>query len=210
MKSPEEQAVSVAIVKLMQGVVYRATHEDVWRTLERDEAAIQDHFARIGVRAVVDPLEGYAFLKTLEMEDDAEPLPRLVKRRSLTYPVSLLLLLLRKRLAEFEAGGYEGRLVLEREQLVEMLRVFLAETSNEARMLQQIDATISQIVKLGFLQELRGERGSGSWEVKRILKAYVDAGTMANFAVKLAEYAQQNEGAEGANEANAGEGTSDE
>lgn len=193
MTTPEEQAVSVAIVKLMQGVVYRTTHDDVWRTIERDEAAIQDHFARIGVRAVIDPLEGYAFLRTLPTEGDAEALPRLVKRRSLTYPVSLLLLLLRKRLAEFEAGGEEGRLVVERDQLAEMLRVFLNETNNEARMLQQIDATISQIVKLGFLQELRGDHGAGHWEVKRILKAYVDAETMANFAAKLAEYAQQND-----------------
>lgn len=197
MTSPEEKAISVAIVKLMQGVVYRTSHEDVWRTIERDEAAIQDHFARIGVRAVVDPLEGYAFLKTIELEDDADPLPRLVNRRSLTYPVSLMLLLLRKRLAEFEAGGDEGRLVLDLEQLREMLRVFLGDTNNEARMLNQIDATISQIVKLGFLQELRGEHGAGNWEVKRILKAYVDAETMADFAAKLSEYAQTVDGVKG-------------
>lgn len=190
MKTPEETAISIAIVKLMQGVVYRTAHEDVWRTIERDEAAIQDHFARIGVRAVVDPLEGYAFLKTNDVADDEDPLPRLVKRRSLTYPVSLMLLLLRKRLVEFEAGGDEGRLVLDLEQMREMLRVFLGETNNEARMLSQIDATVSQIVKLGFLQELRGAHGAGNWEVKRIVKAYVDAETMSNFEAKLTEYAQ--------------------
>jgi len=193
MRSPEEQAVATAIVKLMQGVVYRESHEDVWRTLERDEAQVQDHFAVIGIRVIVDPLEGYAYLKTIEVEDGEDPLPRLVKRRTLTYPVSLLLLLLRGRLAEFEAGGDEGKLVLEREQLVEMLRLFLRDSTNEARMLQQVDQTISQVVKLGFLHELRGQRGGGAWEVQRILKAYVDAETMADFAGKLNAYARSQE-----------------
>lgn len=187
MRSPEEQAVATAIVKLMQGVVYREAHDDVWRTLERDPATVQDHFARIGVRAVVDDIEGYAYLKSIEPEEGEDPLPRLVKRRALTYPVSLLLLLLRKRLAEFEAGGDEGKLVLQREQIVEMLRLFLPDSTNEARIVQNVDQTIAQIVKLGFLTELRGQRGT--WEVRRILKAYVDAETMADFAGKLAEYA---------------------
>jgi len=35
-------------------------------------------------------------------------LPRLVQRRALSFPVSLLLALLRKKLAEFDAGGGEG------------------------------------------------------------------------------------------------------
>ncbi|QBE50268.1 DUF4194 domain-containing protein [Leucobacter triazinivorans] len=177
----------------MQGTVYRETHEDVWRTLERHEATVQDHFARIGVRAIVDPLEGYAFLKTIAPGPDEDPLPRLVKRRALTYPVSLLLLLLRKRLAEFEAAGGEGKLVLEREQILEMLRLFLADSTNETRVLQQVDQSISAVAKLGFLQELGRQRGGGAWEVRRILKAYVDAETMSDFAGKLGEYANGKE-----------------
>ncbi|WP_053383034.1 DUF4194 domain-containing protein [Leucobacter celer] len=193
MTSPEEHAIATAIVKLMQGTVYRETHEDIWRTLERYEAPVQDHFARIGVRVIVDPLEGYAFLKTTDPGPDEDPLPRLVKRRALTYPVSLLLLLLRKRLAEFEAAGGEGKLVLEREQIVEMLRLFLADSTNEARVLQQVDQTISAVAKLGFMRELGRQRASGTWEVRRILKAYVDAETMSDFAGKLSEYANGKE-----------------
>lgn len=196
MRTQEQQAVATAIVKLMQGVVYRETHEDVWRTLEREQAGVQDHFARIGVRAVVDDLAGYAYLKTIDPEEGEEPLPRLVRRRALTYPVSLLLLLLRKRLAEFEAGGDEGKLVLEHEQIVEMLRLFLPDSTNEARILQNVDQTIAQVVKLGFLAELRGQRRS--WEVRRILKAYVDAETMSDFAGRLAEYASSQARGEGA------------
>lgn len=196
MRTPEEQEISTAIVKLMQGVVYRETHEEVWRALERRSSAVRDHFAEIGVGVIVDETEGYAYLKTIEPDEGEEPLPRLVKRRALTYNVSLLLLLLRKRMAEFEAGGGEGKLVLERDQIVELLRVFLRETTNEARVINQVDQTISQVAKLGFLHELRGQRGgaasagTGAWEVRRILKAYVDAETMADFSGRLTEYAR--------------------
>jgi len=191
MSSTEEHDISTAIVKLMQGVVYRETHEEAWRTLERHTAAVQDHFAMIGVQVVIDELEGYAFLKSREPEEGEDPLPRLVKRRALTYHVSLLLLLLRKRLAEFEAAGEEGKLVLERDQIVEMLRLFLRDSTNEARVLQQVDQTISQVAKLGFLQQLGTQSDGRLWEVRRILKAYVDAETMSDFASALEAYAAQ-------------------
>lgn len=59
-----------------------------------------------------------------EEDDTAAKLPRLIARRPLSLPVSLLLALLRKRLAEFDRGGGETRLVLSREDIVELIRVF--------------------------------------------------------------------------------------
>lgn len=188
MRTADEQSAATAIIYLMRDVVYRDVnaHEAVWETLQRSRAAIADHFRVIGVDVVVDDVEGYAYLRTHE-DDGDEPLPRLVKRRSLTYNVSLLLVLLRKRMVEFEAMGGDGKLVLTREQLVEMLRVFQASSSNEARVVDQADRTIKQVADLGFLHELRGQ--PGAWEVRRILKAYVDAQTLADFAGRLASYA---------------------
>lgn len=146
-----------------------------------------DHFAAVGVDVIVDDTEGYAYLRTRPEADGEEPLPRLVMRRTLTYNVSLLLVLLRKRLVEFETSGAEGKLVLGRDQIVEMLRLFLAESTNEARVIDQVDTTIRRATELGFLRQLRGR--ADQWEVRRILKAYVDAQTLSDFAGKLAEYA---------------------
>ena len=73
---------------------------------------------------VIDDTEGYAYLQSHPEADGEEPLPRLVNRRTLTYNVSLLLVLLRKRLVEFETAGGDGKLVLSRDQIVEMLRLF--------------------------------------------------------------------------------------
>jgi hypothetical protein len=187
MRTPEEHAVAAAIIKLMNGVVYREHDESGWTTLDRDGPAVRDHFGGVGVDVIVDDTEGYAYLQTRPEADGEEPLPRLVIRRTLTYNVSLLLVLLRKRLVEFETSGGEGKLVLTRDQIVEMLRLFLSESTNEARVIDRVDATIRQASDLGFLRQLPGS--SHQWEVRRILKAYVDAQTLSDFAGKLAEYA---------------------
>ncbi len=182
-----EHAIASAIIRLMQGVVYRDSDEDSWLTLERLGAGVRDHFATIGVDVVVDDAEGYAYLRSRPEQDGDEALPRLVRRRALTYNVSLLLVLLRKRLVEFETTGGEGRLVLATDQIVEMLRLFQAESSNDARVVDQAETTIKKAAELGFLRQLRGQRDQ--WEVRRILKAYVDAQTLSDFAAKLRDYA---------------------
>ncbi|MDZ7887687.1 MAG: DUF4194 domain-containing protein [Mycobacterium sp.] len=182
-----DRAVATAIIRLMQGVVYRTADEDTWLTLERLGAGVRDHFATIGVDVVVDDVEGYAYLRSRPEDEGEEALPRLVRRRALTYNVSLLLVLLRKRLVEFETSGGEGRLVLSTEQLVEMMRLFQADSTNDARVVDQAESTIKKAAELGFLHQLRGQRDH--WEVRRILKAYVDAQTLADFAAKLREYA---------------------
>lgn len=182
-----ERAVATAIIRLMQGVIYRISDEDTWLTLERAGAGVRDHFATIGIDVVVDDAEGYAYLRSRPSEDGEEALPRLVRRRALTYNVSLLLVLLRKRLVEFETSGADGRLVLSTEQIVEMLRLFQSESTNDARVVDQAETTIKKAAELGFLRQLRGQRDY--WEVRRILKAYVDAQTLSDFAAKLREYA---------------------
>ena len=182
-----DHAVAAAIIRLMQGVVYRESDEDTWITLERLGGGVRDHFATLGIDVVIDDAEGYAYLRSRPTEEGDEALPRLVRRRALTYNVSLLLVLLRKRLVEFETTGGEGRLVLSTDQIVEMLRLFQSESTNDARAVDQAETTIKKAAELGFLRQLRGQ--NDQWEVRRILKAYVDAQTLSDFAAKLREYA---------------------
>ena len=101
--------------------------------------------------------------------------------------MSLLLALLRKKLAEFDAQGGDTRLMLTREQIAEMVRVFLPATSNEARLTDQIDAHINKAVELGFLRPAKNSEQT--YEVRRILKAFVDGQWLADFDARLAEYA---------------------
>ena len=204
MRTPEEQAVAVAAITLMRGVVYRETHAEAWEHLARQGAAVREHFETLGVEVVLDEDEGYAYLRSREDVDGEDPLPRLVQRRTLTYHLSLLLVLLRKRLVEHESTSAEGRLVLSRTQITDLLRVFAADTSDEARVIDQVDRTLARAADLGFVRQLKvqpsGQAGSmqdQQWEVRRILKAYVDAQTLADYAGKLEEYAARHRPAPG-------------
>ena len=192
---PAVPELSLLMVQLLKGVLYREDDERLWTSLLRLQARVREQAAVLLLSLVLDEAEGHAFLKGRTEDADTETMPRqprLVARRPLSYAVSLLLALLRKRLAEFDAGGGDTRLVQSREDIAELMRVFLAEGTNEARLVDQVDATINKVVELGFLRKLKPAAGSGPdrghYEVRRILKAYIDAQWLADFEARLAAY----------------------
>jgi uncharacterized protein DUF4194 len=183
-----EPDLSVAVTQLMKGVVYRDTHDRAWSHLLQLQSQVRDHVAVVGLQVVIDEAEGYAFLRQRPADEDEErQLPRLIPRRALSFHVSLLLALLRKKLAEFDAQGGETRLMITRAQIAETLRVFMPATSNEARLLDRIDEHIVKAEQLGFLRQVKN--GEQVYEVRRILKAFVDGQWLADLDAKLAEYA---------------------
>lgn len=107
-------------------------------------------------------------------------------RRQLGYQVSLLLALLRKKMAEFDATSGDSRLILGRHDIVEMMRLFFPDTANQVKFNDRINANINHIVDMGFLRRLRG--ADDKFEVRRILKAFVDAQWLADFDQRLAAY----------------------
>ena len=197
-----EADLSQLAIALLKGVLYRDGDERLWGALLDLQARVRDYVAVLGLELVLDEAEGYAFLKSRpEADDEGAPrLPRLVARRPLSFPVSLLLALLRKKLAEIDAGGADTRLVLMRDDIVELVRVFMPDSSNEARLIDQIETHINKVVELGFLRRLKSAGGPAGFEVRRILKAFVDAQWLAEFDARLAAYQAQLAGNGGADE----------
>jgi hypothetical protein len=182
---------SALVIPLLKGVLYQESDPAAWNALLGLQARVRDYVAVLGLELVLDEAEGYAFLRsrTGADEDEAAKLPRLVARRPLSFPVSLLLALLRKKLAEFDAGGGETRLVLSRDEVVELVRVFLPVGSNEARLIDQVDTHLNKVAELGFVRRLKTQPGQpATIEVRRILKAFVDAQWLADFDARLAAY----------------------
>lgn len=177
---------SCVLIALMKGVVYHDTDTAIWQALLGLQARVRDYLAVLGLELVLDEAEGYAWLKTQPAPEEREALPRLVVKRPLSFPVSLLLALLRKKLAEFDAGGEDTRLILTRDEVVDMVRLFLPAGVNEARIVDQIDTHLNKIIELGFARRMRGQ--THLIEVRRILKAYVDAQWLAEFDQRLATY----------------------
>jgi len=183
---PVKNTFGEVVVTLMQGVLYRDQDTALWQSLLLTQARVTDHCVTIGLDLVLDEAEGYAYLRQRPTADGAVPLPRLVPRRQLSYPVSLILVLLRKRLSEFDAGAGETRLIVSREQISEQLRLFLPDTGNEARLMDRMDTHLNKVIELGFLYRLRGQEHQ--FEVRRILKAFVDAQWLNDFEQRLADY----------------------
>jgi hypothetical protein len=174
------------LIALMKGITSRDDEPVVWQALLELQARVREYVAVLGLELMLDEAEGYAYLRQRTPAEAEPELPRLVARRQLGYPVSLMLALLRKKLAEFDAGSGESRLILSAEQIADLVRLFLADTANEAKLMDRVDSDIKKIVELGFLRKLRGSEDR--FEVRRILKSFVDAQWLGEFDRRLVDY----------------------
>lgn len=185
-----ENALSVLLISLLKGVIYQENDPKRWSQLISLHNRVKDTITVLGLELVLDEAEGYAFLKSQINDEDDSNIPRLIARRPLSFPVSLLLALLRKKLAEFDTSGGDTRLILTRDEIVELIRVFMPEGSNEAKLVDQIERHINKVIELGFLRKLNQSNTSElpRYEVRRIIKAFVDAQWLADMDAKLEQY----------------------
>ncbi|MFE4541585.1 DUF4194 domain-containing protein [Arthrobacter sp. NPDC056727] len=201
-RTPEE--LPGVVTRLFKGVLYAETDEKIWQSLLGLSSQVRDYVSVLGLDLILDESEGYAFLKSREDPDGT--LPRLIARRTLTFNVSLLLVLLRRRMLEFDINSSEVRLIMTEQDIVDMVSLFRPESSNEARTLDRLRADIKKVVELGFLRKLKGQ--ADTYEVARILKAFVDAQWLEEFDTRLADYRATLGGTLGAG--TLGAGTSEE
>lgn len=183
---PTTASLSPVLIALMKGITSRDDDPALWQALLELQARVREYVAVLGLELILDEAEGYAYLKQRAAAEGEPELAKLVARRQLGYPVSLMLALLRKKLAEFDAGSGESRLILSAEQIADLVRLFLADTANEAKLMDRVDSDIKKIVEIGFLRKLRGSEDR--FEVRRILKSFVDAQWLSEFDRRLAEY----------------------
>lgn len=181
---------SLILIKLMKGVLSIDEDEKLWHYLLKMQTQVRDYVRVLGLELSLIEDEGFAWLMTQKSAEGEPVLPSLINKRQLSYPVSLLLVLLRRKLVEHDASSGEERLILHKEDLVEQLRIFLPSGTNEARLMDQIDTHINKIIELGFLRRLRND--PSKLEVRRIIKAFIDAQWLHDFEQRLKEYAEYN------------------
>lgn len=159
---------AAAALRLLQGVVYGEDRE--WKALRDHEHAVRAHFAAMGLEVVVDEGEAFAWVRQNEREEGADPLPRLIRRMPLTWEQTLLCVLLRDRLLQFDRStDPDGRLVLSQDDLREMLLPFLPESGDGQKLERKVVALRARAEELGFLKGIPGS--DGHYEVRRVLKA---------------------------------------
>lgn len=178
-----------AIIKLLQGVIYNDDKE-LWDNLIKYHVPIKEYFKVIGIDVLIYETEGFAFLKQKQFDESQEiNLPNLIEKRQLSYPVTLLCVLLVEKIIEFDATeGDSTRLIVDKDEIKEMLRIFLPDKTNEVKLIDNIDENINKLVKYGFLRKLNDTESK--YEVKRILKVKVPVETLLEVKSKLEEYAK--------------------
>lgn len=177
------------LIKLLQDVLY---DEDsaTWSDLLTFQIPVRDYFAKIGLELHLDEREGFAFLK--QQDGDDVKLPRLVRRVPLSYEVSLLCVLLREILEEFDVKDVASRkCFVTAKELQEKIEIFFRDAPNKVRLLDRFDKTIQTAARLGFLKETPGDSLNDDmrYEVRRVIKAKITNEKLEEIKRKMQIYA---------------------
>lgn len=192
MRSSAVVAYAPVVIKLLQGPLF-SDEQTVWNLLLANTEQVQTYFAQIGLAVRLHEEDGFAYLHQPSIEDDEGHelvLPRLTRRDRLNYQTTMLCVLLREQLDISESDNLDGRpCILTKTQLHELLLPLMPERTNEVAVLRKIDATIEQVVHLGFLKPVKHLQDNEDFEVRRIIKARINAERLAEIKEKLQRYA---------------------
>jgi hypothetical protein len=86
-----------------------------------------------------------------------------------------------------DTQGDQTRLVLSRDELVELVRTYHPDRANETKLYDAVDADANKLVDMGFCRRPRSH--PDQTEVLRVVKAFVDAEWLSEFDERLAAYA---------------------
>lgn len=196
-KLSDKKNLKPVLVKLLQGFLTK-DHKKLWVQLVIHQEYVRSYFQVMGLYLHFSLEDGYAFLKTTPEENvklpgdndesdnaeesdlDQEDKPQfagisLIKKFPLTFEVSLLLVLLREALEQFdEKVNDDFRLIYKRSDIYELLKTFYYNSlsgGDETKLNKKFDSIIVKVSDMGFLKELK----NNSFEVQRSIKAFINA-----------------------------------
>ena len=138
------------VVRLLKGPVDH-TDEKPWEDILNYQTEIQKYVSQIGLELIVKRDEGFAYLKQVESEDGKTV--GLIPRQQLGFEVSVILIILRQMLEEFDSNMdelYATERFVTADELKERIELFLPERFNRVKLLNEIDMYINRIVGFGY------------------------------------------------------------
>ncbi len=142
------------LVRLLQGPSLDARrHEKLWNLLKRHEVALRSRLHDVFLELVLDNQSRVAFTRQVTSEE--LDIPILLRRQSLSFIESVLLLFLRLKLTHSDAQA--ERAVVDRMEMLEYLKAYeRSDNVDVARFGRQMDGAIEKAKKLGVLLKLSG------------------------------------------------------
>ena len=182
------QPYSKAIVLLLKKTVENNSPE--WENIRTYRSEIQKYLSVIGLELVLKEEEGFAYVKQIVMEDDTTL--SLVQRRQLSYEVSIILVVLRQLLADFDNNPTDMNATeryVSANEIKDEIRMFLPERYDKVKLERDLERYIRSVEDLGFLEMVGGNSNEARYRIHRIIKEKVTLDDLDLFKQKLEEYA---------------------
>jgi hypothetical protein len=162
-----------------------------WEQLLQYQAELTRFLQQLGLVLVLEKDDGYAYLEQSRL-DEEDNVAGWVRRIQLGYEESILLVLLRDMMAEFEVGEASTReLIKKRREIKEYAELFFKENPSRVKFIRDLDRLIDRVEELDFLEKV--ENGDiydeQKFRIKKIIKARVDNELLENFKQQLTEHA---------------------
>lgn len=182
---------AAVIIKLLQGPVY-ADDKNIWRELLGWQSAIQEYFGKIGIELIINEQDGFARVMQPETdENDDNPLPRLMKKQTLNYEATLLAVMLREGLEEFDVKSDGTKFYLTQKEIKERIELFSKEQTNKSKLWKDLSKPITSLLNIGILKLNREDgvnKDNNQYEIKRIIKAFISNDRLEEIKNKLSNY----------------------
>jgi hypothetical protein len=173
--------------RLLQGPVFEDL-QDIWNETIQYQVELTQYFEKIALELVIDKRDGYAYLKQIELDESGSTIG-LVRRIPLTYDLTLICVLLREWLLEFESNDLEtANLYITPRQFRDRMEMFFKERTNELKFIRELNRHLDQCVDMGFLKLVHKDEinpDEHQYEVKRIIKARITPDELSNFKQQL-------------------------
>lgn len=178
-------------IKLLKGPV-EYLEKSSWEKLITYKTELAGFVQQLGLTLMLDEDDGYAYLKHTVSEEDDETGVSWMQRRAFTYDESVMLVLLRDMMAEFEVGEVVTReLVKKRREIKEYAELFFKENASRVKFIKELDKLIDRAEENGFLDIVENNDVSDEqkFRIKKIIKARVDSEVLEQFKQQLEEHA---------------------
>lgn len=186
-QNPNIAPYAKSAVKLLRGPVFE-DQSDIWTEVNQYQVELAKYFEKIAIELIIDKRDGYAYLKQMELDDSGSTIG-LVRRMPLTYEQTLVCVLLREWLQEFEADDLDStHLYITQKQFRDRLEMFFKERANELKFIRELNKHFEACEKMGFLKLVHKNQmnpDEDRYEVKRIIKARITNEELAHFKAIL-------------------------
>jgi Domain of unknown function (DUF4194) len=177
------------LIKLLQSIVYD-DDKATWNDIMAFQHQIRTHFAVMGIELILNEQEGFAYLSQPDqIEGEPAQVPRLVRRMPISYEVTLLCVVLREALEEFDIKNTDARkLFLTNKDIKDRIELFFGDRTDKVKLLERLDNYINTAGSLGFLKEIEvrsHDTQNKTYEVRRVLKSKINNAKLEEIRAKM-------------------------